>query len=580
MSKQAFLIGNPNAGKTTLFNSLTGRTLKTGNRAGVTVGKACAALKKSDVILADLPGVYSLSPFSPDEQAAVNELTSSTFVPINVVEAATLKRGLFTTLSLKSRGLRPIVFLSMRKNAEQKGMFIDVKKLSSELELPVTDDEEELVRLVNSSRPQKTTEKASSFYRSPEEIYEKISRITDSCVTIVEKPSITEKIDGFLFKPFICLPVFILFICLLFFLTFSVGSFFDLFFDALSIRKRVQNAVLSLGLSPIGESLLLDGVVSGVGSVLGFLPELFTLFFLFSLVEGSGYTSRVALAFDSFFSFFGLSGKSIVPLLLGSSCSVPAIAATKTIKESVEREKTVLLVPFVPCSAKLPIIALFAGFFFENHAFLATVFVYFLSVVTIIAIALLTKDRKAEPSIFPELPSYSLPSIRQALKDAIKQSAAFFKKTGTVIFSASIVVWFLSSFSLSLSFGVPQNESVLAAIGGLLSPILYPVLGKLSWEATVAALLGFLAKEEVVSAMSVLATSQPVFESAAFSFFTTPSAVAFLLFNLFSSPCVAAVSAIKRELGLTKTALSLLLQNLFAITLSSFVRLIITLLLV
>lgn len=572
MRTRAILTGNPNSGKTTLFNRLTGKKLKTGNRAGVTIDSAESLVKNNDILLVDTPGLYSLTPYTTEETNAISQLRRGGVV-VNVVDALSIERGLYLTVSLIESGMKPILFLSMKDRAQKLGVSIDEKALSKSLNIPVTSDDAVLLRLIKSfpSSLMKTT-----HLLSPESVYEKVDEIASFSVKRSPVRTKTEKTDKIILNPFFSLPFFALVMSLTFFLVYKSGDLVELLFSSLGFPSLLENFVSSLGFSPVGDSLLRNGILRGVGSVLSFLPRLFSLFVLSAVYESSGYLARVAVSFDFIFSRLGLSGKAIIPFILGSGCSVPAVLSTKTIKSLDERRKISFLVPFVPCSAKLPIIALFAGFFFKTNAFSVTIFIYFLSIAIIIFLPLLFGKKDYEKTMLAELPIYAFPSFKQVLSDATKRSFQFIKKTGTVIFSVSVAVWFLSSFSFGLTFGCEKEQSILAFFGKIFSPLLYPVIGTHSWAATVSALLGFVAKEEVVSTMSVLAGTEAIFSSPAFSFFTFPTACAYLVFVIFSSPCVAAVSTIAKETGKKSTFRFIAFQNLFALVIASLTRLLLS----
>lgn len=317
-------------------------------------------------------------------------------------------------------------------------------------------------------------------------------------------------------------------------------------------------------------SLVVDGIIAGVGAVLGFIPQLIILFICISVLETTGYMSRIALLLDKLFRKIGLSGKSLIPFIVGSGCSVPGIMGTRIIENQDEREMTTILTPFIPCSAKLPIIALFSGYFFGENSGFVSASLYFFAIAVIILSALVMKKfiyKHTSSTYISELPEYKLPSAKYVAKDVFDKVIAFIKRAGSVILICSIVIWFLLSFSPKFEYGIDVEDSILASVGKSISWIFYPMLGENSWGATVSAIQGLVAKEQVISSMSVIAGlaedteegSQIFGNGSIFEFFTTASAYAFMVFNLFSAPCFGAIGAMRRELGGTKKMLKAVL---------------------
>lgn len=331
------------------------------------------------------------------------------------------------------------------------------------------------------------------------------------------------------------------------------------------------------------KSLVVDGIIAGVGAVLGFIPQLIILFICISVLETTGYMSRIALLLDKLFRKIGLSGKSLIPFIVGSGCSVPGIMGTRIIENQDEREMTTILTPFIPCSAKLPIIALFSGYFFGENSGFVSASLYFFAIAIIIISALVMKKfiyKHTSSTYISELPEYKLPSVKYVTKDVFDKVIAFIKRAGSVILICSIVIWFLLSFSPKFEYGIDVEDSILASVGKSISWIFYPILGENSWGATVSAIQGLVAKEQVISSMSVIAGlaedteegSQIFGDGSIFEFFTTASAYAFMVFNLFSAPCFGAIGAMKRELGGTKKMLkAVLFQTIFAWILATLV---------
>ena len=333
-----------------------------------------------------------------------------------------------------------------------------------------------------------------------------------------------------------------------------------------ALGEWVGTSLESAGASEWVNSLVVDGIIAGVGAV----PQLIILFLCISLLETTGYMSRIALLFDKLFRKLGMSGKSLIPFIVGSGCSVPGIMGTRIIENQDEREMTSILVPFIPCSAKLPIISLFAGYFFGENSGLASASLYFFAIIVIIVSAFIlsrTKFKHVSSSYISELPEYKLPSIKYVVKDVFDKVIAFIKRAGSIILICSIVIWFLLSFSFKMEYGVDIEESMLASIGKTISWVFYPILGQNNWGATVSAIQGLVAKEQVVSSMAVIAGlaedveegSQIFAEGTPFAGITAASAYAFMVFNLFSAPCFGAIGAMQRELGSTKRMLKAVL---------------------
>ena len=378
--------------------------------------------------------------------------------------------------------------------------------------------------------------------------------------------SVSDKLDKVFLNKWLAFPIFIIIMFLVYYLSVGVvGSYTVDFIGGCvdNLKEVVENSLSGIGVSDWLTSLVVDGVISGVGAVLGFVPQLIILFLCISILETTGYMSRIALLLDKVFRKIGLSGKSLIPFIVGSGCSVPGIMGSRIIENDDERTMTTILTPFIPCSAKLPIIALFAGYFFPDNSGLASASLYFFAIVVIILGALLMKKfifKHTSSTYISELPDYKVPSVRYVLKDVLDKVMAFIKRAGTTILLCSIVIWFLLSFSFNLQYGVEVEDSILADVGNKISWVFYPMLGERSWGATVSAIQGLVAKEQVVSSMAVInglaednEEGSKIFNSTGvFGFFTAASAYAFMVFNLFSAPCFGAIGAMRRELGSRK----------------------------
>lgn len=629
------LVGNQNCGKTTLFNLLTGMNQKIGNWPGVTIERKSGIIKDSNHELIDLPGIYSLSPYSEEEKISRDfVLNKEADLIINVVDVTSIERSLYLTTQLMELDIPVIVVLNMFDLLGKKGIEVDIGKMEKELGVKVIGisalknkgikelkdsldkasivrkfifdkDIEETVNKIseninknkrfisvkilekdelckgliesNSEEINKLEEKYKTTLDNviADQRYNYINKIKEKCFTFNEvKESVSDRLDKIFLNKWLALPLFALIMFGVYYLSVGViGSFtVDMVDSGVSfVSEKVSEYLTSIGTSSWLVSLIVDGIIAGVGSVLNFVPQLIILFLCISILETSGYMSRISFFLDMVFKKFGLSGKTLVPFIVGSGCSVPGIMATRTIENKEEREMSIILTPFIPCSAKLPIIALFAEFFFPNKSGLVSASLYFLAIIVILLLALLLKRfvYKVESNTFiSELPEYKIPNIKYVFKDVLDKVLSFIKRAGSVILIASIIIWFMLSFSFKFEYGVDINNSILASVGKCFSWIFYPMLGELSWGATVSAIQGLVAKEQVVGSMAIIANMSEenlngaaLFGGEIFGFFTGASAYAYVVFNLFSAPCFGAIGAMKKELGsLKKTMLAVLLQ--------------------
>ena len=629
------LVGNQNCGKTTLFNLLTGMNQKIGNWPGVTIERKSGIIKDSNHELIDLPGIYSMSPYSEEEKISRDFiLNKEADLIINVVDVTSIERSLYLTTQLMELDIPVIVVLNMFDLLGKKGIEVDIGKMEKELGVKVIGisalknkgikelkdsldkasivrkcifdkDIEETVNKIseninknkrfisikilekdelckgliesNSEEINKLEEKYKTTLDNviADQRYNYINKIKEKCFTFNEvKESVSDRLDKIFLNKWLALPLFALIMFGVYYLSVGViGSFtVDMVDSGVSfVGEKVSEYLTSIGTSSWLVSLIVDGIIAGVGSVLNFVPQLIILFLCISILETGGYMSRISFFLDMVFKKFGLSGKTLVPFIVGSGCSVPGIMATRTIENKEEREMSIILTPFIPCSAKLPIIALFAEFFFPNKSGLVSASLYFLAIIVILLLALLLKRfvYKVESNTFiSELPEYKIPNIKYVFKDVLDKVLSFIKRAGSVILSASIIIWFMLSFSFKFEYGVDINNSILASVGKCFSWIFYPMLGELSWGATVSAIQGLVAKEQVVGSMAIIANMSEenlngaaLFGGEIFGFFTGASAYAYVVFNLFSAPCFGAIGAMKKELGsLKKTMLAVLLQ--------------------
>lgn len=646
------LVGNQNSGKTTLFNLLTGMNAKIGNWPGVTIEKKTGKIKNTDFELTDLPGIYSLSPYSIEEEISRKYIfDEKPDVIINIIDSTVLERSLYLTTQLLEIDSKVIIALNMADILEKKGIQIDVKKLENELgckvvkisalketgidelveeikkldnkkEIKIFDDvlenaitnvkkqfsKEEInkrfvaIKLLEDDKRfiDKTSIKvkevqveiSKNYDTDLEEIiaterYNFIEKVKEKTFKKIKtEESVSSKLDKIFLNKWLAFPIFVVVMFLVYYLSVGViGSYTVDFVGGLmeSVGEFAGTYLEDFGTSEWVNSLVVDGIIAGVGAVLGFVPQLIILFILISILETTGYMSRIALLLDKLFRKIGLSGKSLIPFIVGSGCSVPGIMGTRIIENQDEREMTTILTPFIPCSAKLPIIALFAGYFFGENSGFVSASLYFFAILVIIISALIMKKfiyKNTSSTYISELPEYKLPSVKYVAKDVWDKITAFIKRAGSVILICSIIIWTLSSFSFKFEYGVDIEESMLAQIGNTISWIFEPMLGTRSWGATVSAIQGLLAKEQVVSSMAVINgladdvdTGKEIFsESGVFGFFTAASAYSFMVFNLFSAPCFGAIGAMKRELGGTKKMLKAVgFQTIFAWILATIV---------
>ena len=642
------LIGNPNCGKTTLFNCLTGANSKIGNWPGVTIEKKSGIIKYTDFELVDLPGIYSLSPYSPEEEISRNYIfNEKPDVIINIVDATTLERGLYLTTQLLDLDSKVIIALNMCDILEKNGISINIQKLESiigrkiikisalketgikdlisEITEPsfntvpspfdtyIENSIKQIQRNLNDTVIHKrfvslkllekdpkfkyysndilniisNTEK--NYNKDLEEIiatqrYNFVDYIFNLCViSKIKKTTLSDKIDKILLNKWISFPSFCIIMFLIYY--FSVGIIGTWSVDFVTniintICNLTKNILNSLHFQNWFVSLIVDGILVGVGAVLKFIPQLIILFLCISILETCGYMPRIALLLDKFFRKIGLNGKSLIPFIIGSGCSVPGILSSKIIENNNERKLTALLTPFIPCSAKLPIIVLFSSCFFPMHSGLIAASLYFLAIMIIIFSAFIlnkTIFKNDSNTYFLELPEYKIPDFKYVFKDVFSKVYAFIKRASSTILLSSIIIWYLLSFSISLDYSTNISNSILAFIGKKISWIMTPFLGINSWESTICAIQGIIAKEQVVSCMNIIngfsiniENSYNIFSNnSTFSFFTPASAYAFMVFNLFSSPCIGAIAVMKKELGNIKnTVLALLFQTGLAYILS------------
>lgn len=727
------LVGNQNSGKTTLFNYLTGSNQKVGNWPGVTIEQKIGKIKNTNLDLIDLPGIYSLSPYTKEEEVSRKFIMEEhPDIIINIIDSTSIERSLYLTTQLLELDAKVIIVLNMEDVLAKKGIKIDEKKLEKLLHTTVIKisalkntgidelitklekmslldnyhlhiyeedienaistfsknidlhprfvsvkllESDQLVSDYQTEEIKKINQQLIKKYQMDlEEVianqrYQFIEKIKkEVAIVLHQKETMTDKLDKIFLNKWLAIPIFIVIMLLMYFLAVGVvgNKTVDLVENLVSnFAKLVAINLEKLGASNWMVSLISDGIIVGVGAVLNFIPQLIILFICISILETSGYMSRIAFFLDCLFKKIGLSGKSLIPFIIGSGCSVPGVMGARMIEDDNERDMTIILTPFVPCSAKLPIITLFVGYFFPNNSGLISASLYFLAIIIIIICAIIMKKfiyLSNNSAFIFELPEYKLPSVKYVTTSVFEKTLSFIKRAGTIILFCSVIVWFLVSFTwkaeyiennyqtlegydlvsiatskgilfdddtkvkfsfndndeLMVSFGslkgnggyeytkyydveginkdillkstnndsdsrkelIVKNDgkkiifaysltiehSILASIGKLISWAFYPVIGENNWAASVSALQGLVAKEQVVGSMAVIAGATEetsdgniIFTSQIFSGFTALSAYSFMIFNLFSAPCFGAIAVMAKELGSKKKMLKAIL---------------------
>lgn len=589
------LTGNPNSGKTTLFNAITGKIEHVGNWAGVTVDKKEGDIKKSlnksnvNIIAVDLPGAYSMSPFTSEESITRDFIQNEDLdAIINIVDATNLSRSLFFTTQLLELGIPVVVALNKSDLTKKKETTIDINKLSALLNCKVIETVstqgsnnglENLIETVIASKGniQKTAFKSAKIDITDKKAVEdsdiKRYNFVNSIISKVEsrkvesnKQTKQDAVDRVLAHKVLGIPIFALIMWAVFSISQThVGPLLaDTFVSWIDSFYVLVEASLGHNVSPVLSALLLDGIIGGVGAVVGFLPLIMVLFFLLALLEDCGYMARVAVIMDRHFKKVGLSGKSIIPMVIGTGCAIPGIMATRTIKNERQRRTTAMLTPFMPCGAKLPVIALFAGVFFNDAAWVGTS-MYFMGIAMIILGALIvvriTGEKNKRSFFIMELPEYRFPSIKRAAISMLSRGKAFIIKASTIILLCNAVIHIMQSFNWSFEVITEgaQNTSILASIATPFAFILIP-LGFGVWQLAAAAITGFIAKENVVGTLAVVYSITNFIDTEALALvgggsdvaqimgLTSVAALAYLMFNLFTPPCFAAIGAMNSEM--------------------------------
>ena len=670
MAIKIALAGNPNCGKTTMFNALTGANQYVGNWPGVTVEKKEGKLKGKkgkgeDIIVTDLPGIYSLSPYTLEEVVSRDYvLKENPDVIIDLVDATNIERNLYLTTQLIETGVPVVIALNMADLLEKRGIKIDTKRLSMLLDCPIIETSalkgegldkliDEAVKVAKSSKvdlpkeifskdmeaaidevkgvlPTSVTDDKKRWYAVKflendekvkeamklsasgqslvdtkrqelekqhdddmesivtDERYKFIQKIVNTTVKKAkDKLTVSDKIDRIVTNRILGIPIFIAIMWLVYYVSVTtVGTFVtdwtnDVF--VVAIQDFFTNILTSIGASDLVMGLVVDGIIGGLGAVLGFVPQMAILFLFLSILEDCGYMVRIAFVMDRVFRHFGLSGKSFIPLLISSGCGIPGIMASKTIEQDNDRRLTIMTATFIPCGAKLPVIALMGGVIagetagYAESSFIAPL-MYFIGIVAVLVAAIILKKTKpfsGKPAPFVmELPQYHIPQVKTVLLHVWERLKGFIIKAGTILFLACVVMWFLSGFGFTDGgFGMVEDsaDSLMAIIGGAIAPIFAP-LGFGEWQPVAASISGFTAKEAIVSTMGVLANVSGDTEDAvnvaagvASWFPTGIAAFSFLMFNLLDSPCLAAIATMAKEMNSRKWFwFAILFQNIFS----------------
>ncbi|EKO1911021.1 ferrous iron transport protein B [Clostridium botulinum] len=567
------LLGNPNVGKTSLFNQLTGSNQYVGNWAGVTVEKKEGFVNDS-IKIVDLPGIYAMDTFSNEEKVSKNFLINGNVdVIIDIVDASNLDRNLYLTTQLKQFNKPIILVLNMIDVAENKGIKINYDILSKELNvkvIPIIASKgigiDTLIETLENKTFLSYKDNNDYNFESERDAYKFIGNIFEKAVTLEEKKTIsnTDKIDKIVLNPILAYPLFLGILYLIFKFTFNwVGTPLADYIDALLNDSLIPYlGTLLASTAPWFKSLLLDGIVAGVGSVIVFLPVILTLFLGISFLEDSGYMARAAFIMDKLMRKMGLSGKAFIPMVVGFGCSVPGIMSARTLESERDRKLTALLVPLMSCNARLPVYALFASVFFSGHETSIVFSLYILGILLAFIIGLLFKNtlfKKDEEPFIIELPEYKMPEFKNLMLHTWDKGKGFLKKAGTIIFSISVIVWLLSNFNFSGMVDI--NESFLASLGRFLSPIFKP-LGFSGWQTSVSLLTGLMAKEVIVGTMGVIYGGD--LKVTLLNHFTTLSAYSFLVFVLLYTPCVSVVATMRKEYGSKMALFSVTYQIILA----------------
>jgi len=587
------LTGNPNSGKTTMFNALTGRNEKVGNWAGVTVDKKEHPIKRAyagnnKIIAVDLPGAYSMSPFTSEESITSSYVKNEApDAIINIVDADNLSRSLFFTTQLLELGIPLVVALNKSDIGKKKGNTIDAEALSAKLGCPViktvSTSASGLQALIEAAAAQVGKEQKAPYVQEDIDLTDKaqveeadrkrfafangIVKEVEVRKVLTKEKNIGDKIDAILTNKWLGLPIFAVVMFLVFHISqaegpLGLGKWLEGLLTGVIDSFQGYVGGLMENASPLLQAIVVDGIIGGVSAVMGFLPLVMVMYFLIALLEDCGYMSRAAVVLDPIFKKVGLSGKSVIPFVITVGCAVPGVMASRTIRDERERRATAMLAPFMPCGAKIPVIALFAGAFFENAGWVSAL-MYFAGILLIFLGALLVNaitGHKIRKSFFIiELPEYKAPSLWGAFKSMCSRGWAYIVKAATIILLCNMAVQIMQTFTWSFAVAESADKSILATIATPFAYVLVPVVGVLSWQLAGAAVTGFIAKENVVGTLCVCfvgledAINGGADEKAAAIIgITKVAALAYLMFNLFTPPCFAAIGAMNSEMNSAK----------------------------
>ncbi len=559
------LVGNPNCGKTTLFNMLTGTYQKVGNWAGVTVEKKQGKLKSDkSKIITDLPGLYSLKPTSPDERVVIEFLKTFHGLIVNVIDATNLERSLYLTMSLIKLNLPVVVAINKIDSLKKEKIKLNLENIKQFLGVPVIEISARknigIEELINYIKEKNIINKNNLINISENNFYNLIEKNINNFISEINlnNKNITKKIDKILTHNFFGIIIFLIIIYFIYYCSLKLGGVLSEKIITLlnNFCIWLTNGLGNIGLTAPSIDLLVNGVIKGIGTVLSFLPHLLILFTFTTFLEECGYNARVSYIFDNLFSKLNLSGKSVIPFILSCGCTVSGIEASKTIENTLERERTILLCTFLPCGAKMAVFGWFSTVFFGGSPLVAlSLYALSFAVVILLALFFKEKDSKDKGFFILELPSYSMPTVKDILAVLYNKTKEFLVKNGTVIFALSIILWLLKNFGIhGYAFNCPE-KSFLYAIGNGLKYIFYP-LGFSNWQATVSVLTGIFAKEAVVESLQILSTAPNTLFANGYSVY------AFMAFTLLSPPCVASLSIAKRELGSGKKLIKMICVEL------------------
>ena len=597
------LAGNQNSGKTTIFNYLTNELEKIGNWPGVTIKRKEGIIKNTNHTLIDLPGIYSLSPYSKEEELSTNFLIKKEYdLIINIIDINLLERSLFLTTELLELDKNIIILLTHTNDLTKKELLININQLEKKLNVKFI-TKEDIKKSINNSFNSIRNKKIKIFskdienlimkisnnrYKSINEIknnklyskllidkyqmeinelisferYKYIESITSNII-IKKKKNILDKI---LLNKILGIPLFIIIMTLIYYFSIGiVGNYTN------NINKNIINNINSkiiiilknLNVYDWLINLITNGIINGLGIIINFIPQLLSLFIFTEILNQTGYITRITYLLDGLFNKLGLSGKSIIPFILGTSCSVQGIMQTRIIENKSKRDRTILLTPFIPCTAKLPIIIIISNYFISKNYFIIVIYLYSILVVILSSLILKKIYITKEHTFIIELPMYQIPKLKHLLEETINKIKEFIKRTSSIILTSSLIIWLLLSFSTRLEYITNIENSILSYIGKKISFIFYPFLGTNNWKLSIAILQGIVAKEQIVSSLNIITNNNIL------NVFTPASSLSFLTFNLFSIPCINTIIAMKQELGsIKKLLLSMLFQFIIAFILS------------